>query len=273
MITQSRQRNNTIHASKYDIRQDIMKVRKKMETEEYLKAKERKKLSQQREVEYLKIIDYMNDNTSFNNISPDELRKYAYHELELREKVLIALNSNKVIIFFTLIVFITLFIHDFKYIFFNHEADIAFNIIYLIFFLIYLLDIILSIWTIEEYLFGFYFWLDSIATLCMLFETDWVITYVVNILTIFSSETHDYIDYSLEKSSRSSRIVITISVLRIIRLIRIVKLYKNFRIWENNKERDAKINEIKEKRLESMRKIQQGKNLATIGKLSKFKIT
>jgi hypothetical protein len=269
MITQGRQRNNTIHASKYVTHKDIKAVRERVELEQLIKAKEKKKISQQKEEDLLRIMDFIDGNSSFNNIPPDELRNYVYQDLTIKEKVYIALNSNQLIIFFTMIVFITLFVNDLKYIFFIHKADTVFNIIYLICFFIYLIDIALSIWTIEEYLFGLYFLLDSIATLCMLFETDWIITKVVDFLTIFSNEEENYNKFSLEKSSRSSRIVITISVLRIIRLIRIVKLYKNFRLWESNKEKEAKIKELKEKRTETLKKMQHGKSLATIGKLSK----
>lgn len=271
MIVQSRQRNNTIHASKFNVQKDIKKMREQMEMENELKALEKRKLSQRREEEYLKYLDFMNDfNASFTGLSPDDLKGFdPYKELELKEKVTIFLNSNNYIILFTIIVFFTLFLNDFKYIFFNHQADVVFNVIFIIFFIIFLIDILLSNWTIEDYMFGFYFWLDSIATTCMLFETDWVITPTVNRLTIFSSETYDYSKYSLEKSSRSSRVIITISVLRIIRLIRIVKLYKNFRIWENNNERESKLKEIRERKIEAIKRLQQGKNIATIGKLSK----
>jgi len=166
--------------------------------------------------------------------------------LTYKEKLNRAWNSNTAVYIYTLIVIITLFANDIKYIFFSHENDKIFNVMYILIMISFTIDLIVSSWVVDDYFWGFYFCLDLVATISMLFEVDWILTPTVNWLTISSSEEKNYRDYSLQKSSRSSRIVITISVLRIIRLIRIAKLYKNLRLWKTNSSKKQKIIMLKQ---------------------------
>lgn len=190
-----------------------------------------------------------------------------------KTEVLRILNTNKVLVANSIVVAIALFANDLKYILFDKSADKYFNVIFILILLNFLLELIINILAVAEYCFSFFFYLDLIALLSMLFEVDWILIATVNALTIFSNEDKDYKDYSLEKSSRSARIVITISVLRIIRLIRSVKLYKNYRIWEAKKDGAAKCEDfIKRKEeyeknkliKENLEKENEGKNLLFI---------
>ena len=76
---------------------------------------------------------------------------------------------------------ITLLADDIRQIFFPKEADLTFSIINLVCMLIYLIEMVaLSLLKVliylskEGYFLKFYFWLDIISTLTMVFDLIWI---------------------------------------------------------------------------------------------------
>lgn len=53
---------------------------------------------------------------------------------------------------------------------FDGSADLAFDIVHIILLLIFLIELILSCYSLSDYAFSFYFFLDLISSLSLLFD-------------------------------------------------------------------------------------------------------
>ena len=79
-------------------------------------------------------------------------------------------------------------------------------------------EIILHSFADRNYINSFFFWLDVISTLSLIFDIGWILQ-AMN----YSKSTKAA---SLAKTSRAARVTRIIRIVRLVRLIRIVKLYK-----------------------------------------------
>lgn len=91
-----------------------------------------------------------------------------------------------------------------------------------------MLEIVLASFAKEGYFLSFYFWLDLIATLSLVFDIDW---FWAAILGTGGSAGNATAATKAAKAGRGARVGTKASriarIVRLIRLIRIVKLYKN----------------------------------------------
>lgn len=91
----------------------------------------------------------------------------------------------------------------------------------------FLLEIILASFAKEGYFLGFYFWLDLIATISLIFDIGWFWDAILGTSTTGNPKSAA----KAAKAGRGARVGTRASriarIVRLIRLIRIVKLYKS----------------------------------------------
>merc|ERR1719352_1429174 len=99
------------------------------------------------------------------------------------------------------------------------SEDLYFNIVTIVAFLFFAIELVASCLGKEDYFLGFFFWLDLIATASLILDITWVYSAFMGT------------DSSLTRAGRMSRMGTragrVIRVIRLIRLIRIIKLYKH----------------------------------------------
>lgn len=120
-----------------------------------------------------------------------------------------------------------LFGDDVRLLIFTKPADSVFNILTLIAMFAFICEIaISSIAKREEYLFSFYFWLDLIATLSLIFDISWLWDMMTGVDDIEASSLTQ-----LMRAGRGARVGTKagriVRIVRILRLVRIMKLYKH----------------------------------------------
>jgi len=122
----------------------------------------------------------------------------------------------------TLITVYALFFDDIRMIAFPAEKDDIFYGITLFGIIAFAVELIAGMVSIDDYTFGFFWWLDLVSTLSMIPDCGWIWEPLTG--GGGSSAT------DLAKTSRASKITRVIRVIRLIRLIRIVKLYKQAKL-------------------------------------------
>jgi len=120
-------------------------------------------------------------------------------------------------IFMTLLTIYCLFFDDLWILILPKGVDNYFFVFTTICLVVFFLEIILTFIVRKEYRFSFFFWLDIISTISLIFDLDW----------ITERFTYDIVNTTqVLKTSRASWFTRIIWVVRLIRLLRIVKLYK-----------------------------------------------
>ena len=125
------------------------------------------------------------------------------------------------VLFMTLITVYALFFDDLRMIFIAKDLDDIFYGITLFGMICFTLEILITSYAKEDYLYSFFFWLDIISTISMVPDCGWIWD---PIMGDTGSGAEDATD--LAKNSRASRAIRVVRIIRLIRLIRIVKLYK-----------------------------------------------
>jgi Ion transport protein. len=182
-----------------------------------------------------------------NNYNPNRMRSC----LQNKQSCLEFIESTPATAFMAVVTIYALYSDDIQVLGFDKSADNVFMIMSSTAFFLFVLEICIQCWCRENYLkrpsisalfcrghnlkskwksfcslfnFGsFYFWLDLLATLTMMFEIPWM-----------TFATADGIDNNFEnaragKASRAgAKAARFLRVVRMIRLIRLVKLYKYF---------------------------------------------
>lgn len=204
----------------------------------------------------------MNQRTDIEKRGRNVICNSTPSKMALKEKVLSILESTAVTSLMSITTIYALFSDDVRVLAFEKSADIAFEALSSVAFFFFLIEIAIQCWCREKYLVlpdmeklkslrnavtwaeiwmyglavmsvgSFYFWLDLMATLSMIIEIPWLIS--------FSSG--DVIESNLEsaragKASRAgAKAARIIRVVRMIRLVRLVKLYKYFSENKHKKE-------------------------------------
>lgn len=141
------------------------------------------------------------------------------------------LDSSFMIIVMLIATMFVLFASDIKLAALRTRVDYTFNVISLVCFGLFILEILLASYADEKYPFSFFFWLDLIATISIIQEIDWIFTPLLNLgeetNENFSGSTQSLAASAVTKATSAGRITRVLRVIRIIRLIRIVKLYKS----------------------------------------------
>jgi hypothetical protein len=128
----------------------------------------------------------------------------------------------------TIVTFYALFGDDVRSLAFGVDADATFYGLTIAAMSLFAIEIILASIAKEDYFLGFYFWLDTVATISLVFDIGW---FWAAILGTSGTITNAQQASKIAKSGRAARIGTRASriarIVRLIRLIRIVKLYKN----------------------------------------------
>ena len=81
----------------------------------------------------------------------------------------------------TVITIYSLFGDDVRTLAFDARADNTFNILTIISFVMFLIEILLQCIAKEEYWLGFYFWLDLVSTLSLITDIGWIMDALLGI--------------------------------------------------------------------------------------------
>ena len=117
----------------------------------------------------------------------------------------------------TIITIYALFFDDIRVLLIPVTFDDFFFTITSICLTLFLIEIVFACLAKPGYFLSFFFWLDVISTISLLFDIGWIMDVILN-------GTNELL--SIAKTSRAGRVTRVIRVIRLIRLIRIVKLYK-----------------------------------------------
>jgi Ion transport protein len=138
------------------------------------------------------------------------------------------INHWTVTIFMTVWTIYALFGDDVRQLGFPKAADKTFYSLTICAMIFFAIEILLASIAKEDYFLSFYFWLDLISTVSLIFDIGW---FWDAILGTGGSVDNAKQAQSAAKAGRGARIGTRASriarVVRLIRLIRIVKLYKN----------------------------------------------
>lgn len=183
-----------------------------------------------------------------------------------KDKCLKFLESNLVTSFMTIITMYALYSDDVRVLAFEKSADLVFVILSSIAFFLFLFEILLQCWCRDEYLNipkravvsglkgswnekiesiksvlfigSFYFWLDLMATVSMVFELPWIM-----------SPNADGVDESFDnaRAGKASRAGAKAArILRIVRMIRLVRLVRLYKYFSDSKQKNETIVPISE---------------------------
>lgn len=81
------------------------------------------------------------------------------------------------------ITILTLFLDDFRVILCPKDWDPFFYVLTIIFFLLFAIEIVIACYVKPGYIFSFFFWLDFLATISMLFDIGWLMDSINSLFT------------------------------------------------------------------------------------------
>jgi hypothetical protein len=141
-----------------------------------------------------------------------------------------------------------LFAEDIKLLCTTKDTDYIFSILTILCIVIYSIEFVISICSIDKYNWSFYFWLDLLSILAMFLDVDWIYKGL-----IYGISGVDDSKSSVNKNAKTLSAIFragkaakigsrAIRVLRIVRLLRLNNLYKNSEKFIEKK-REKKLNE------------------------------
>ncbi len=139
------------------------------------------------------------------------------------------MNHWSITIFMTLVTIYALFGDDIRALCFTKTADTVFYGLTIVAMTLFMIEIVVQAICKEGYFLSFYFWLDLVATLSLVFDIGWFWDAILG--TGSSTGNNAAAATKAAKAGRGARVGTKASriarIVRLIRLIRIVKLYKN----------------------------------------------
>lgn len=128
-----------------------------------------------------------------------------------------------------------LFGDDFRLAVFTKTADDGFSAAMIVCLILFGFEIIMAFISKPEYRFSFFFWLDVLSTISLIFDINWIWNAIQSKAssTLVQSTQIARASRASRAGTRAARII---RVIRVIRLIRIVKLYKLAQSKLKNKE-------------------------------------
>ncbi|OMJ86357.1 hypothetical protein SteCoe_12145 [Stentor coeruleus] len=134
-----------------------------------------------------------------------------------------------------LITIFALFADDFRLAVTKKSSDDGFSASMIVCLILFTIEIILAFITKPEYRFSFFFWLDVLSTVSLIFDINWIWNAIQGKVSsnLVQSTQIARASRASRAGTRAARII---RVIRVIRLIRIVKLYKLAQSKVSNKE-------------------------------------
>ena len=141
--------------------------------------------------------------------------------------MLFIIDHKAYIYIMTFLTVYALFGDDIRLVFFTKYEDFYFNIMTSIALFAFVVEIIISsLAKREEYLFSFYFWLDVISTMSLIFDISWIWDSLTGVDDVEASSLTQ-----LMRAGRGARVGTKagriVRIVRILRLVRVMKLYKH----------------------------------------------
>lgn len=150
----------------------------------------------------------------------------ASHRLRSKKCVLLCrhvVENKYIVVLTTILTLYALVGDDLRLISTNKPADGAFDVVTIVCFTVFFIEILLSCIGKRDYLFGFFFWLDVVSTFSLGLDISLVSEFLEEVFFNQDSEMKDV------RSGRTARVGARAGrVVRVIRLVRILKLYKAF---------------------------------------------
>lgn len=148
-------------------------------------------------------------------------------ESKFRQQVRDIVDGKILTIFMTLVTLWALFGNDVRLFIFSKNVDLFFFISFAVCFGLFAVELILFSVVTDDYKFGFFFWLDIVATVSLIPDIPWIYDPIIG-LGGFSPETSNVTaETDSERAGETGRYIEKfLKSVRLIRLVRIVKLYK-----------------------------------------------
>jgi hypothetical protein len=122
----------------------------------------------------------------------------------------------------TVITVYTLFFDDIRLMLLPKSTDNFFYTVSAIAMIVFIIEIMASMYAIEGYFPSFFFWLDLVSTVTMIPDIGWLWLAIVG----GDNSGGDNQATDLAKTARASKVTRMLRVVRLARIIRLVKLYK-----------------------------------------------
>ena len=136
-----------------------------------------------------------------------------------RTKLRDFIDSNAIQTIMTLLTFYALYADDFRIAYADPTADFEFGIIAFVVFLIFLVELALQCYSIENYYLSFFFWLDTVAAISLIFDVE----FMMKDTGLYGGGANEArAGRAARAGAKAGRIV------RLVRLIRLTKLMKYF---------------------------------------------
>ncbi len=134
--------------------------------------------------------------------------------------------------FMTIVTLYALFGDDVRLLAYTKDSDPIFYALSFIALLIFVVEIIVSVYARKDYLWGFIFWLDLISTLSLVPDIAWLWLPLLQSLgdDTNSSDNNDVINAS-RATRAGTRATRMLRIVRLVRMVRVVKLFKHYRLW------------------------------------------
>lgn len=148
-------------------------------------------------------------------------------------KVSRVIVDNKYVVFVSVVLtFFALAGDDVRLLGFEKSADFVFDCITILCISFFAMEVVLSCIGKSDYFWGFFFWLDTIATVTLAMDLTWVNEYLFG-----GSDDMELGDHA--RSGRTARVGASIGrMVRVLRLIRIFKLYKAYYANKQRRKRE-----------------------------------
>lgn len=127
-------------------------------------------------------------------------------------------------VFMAIVTVYTLFMDDLWVIIFPKSIDDFWYFLTCLALALFSFEIIVASYVKRGYLGSFFFWLDVLATLSMIFDIGWLMDAINSLFSSSSKKANNAT--SVAKTSWAARVTRIVRLVRLVRLVWIVKLYK-----------------------------------------------
>lgn len=141
----------------------------------------------------------------------------------------------------TLLTLYSLFSDDLRTAAFSANYDLIFDGISLTIMCVYTVEIIVSAFVVDGYFLSFFFFLDILSTISMIFDVNFITT------IIFATSNSSSISQLASQSKASRAATRAVRIVKLVRIIRIIKVYKNALKAKELKEDSKRKQLLKEK--------------------------
>lgn len=117
----------------------------------------------------------------------------------------------------------------------------GFDVLSLVVMVIFLVEIVLSTLVIDDYFLSFFFFLDIVSTVSIIFDVNFISD------LIFATSTSSSVAQLASQSKASRAATRAVRIVKLFRIFRIIKLYKNSEKAKEIKEQNKKRQLLKEK--------------------------